>query len=94
MNSVKMVVERWISVSTKQMVGDAASMESPVNMRTAALKKKKVPIRKIPVSLAPLPNIKAVRSKKVARDNVGYKPGGSHVKMYTQKLYREDQRSR
>jgi hypothetical protein len=33
-NSMKMVVDRWLLVPTKQMVGDPASMESPVNMRT------------------------------------------------------------
>jgi hypothetical protein len=85
-NSMKIVVERWLSVSTEQMVGDPASMETLVNMRTlrksyTVQKKKKVPISKIPVISVPLPNVKAVRSKIGCRDNVGYKHGGSHVKL-------------
>jgi hypothetical protein len=34
MHSMKMVVERLLSVPTEQMVGDPASMESPIKMRT------------------------------------------------------------
>jgi hypothetical protein len=73
------------------MVGDPASIESPVEMRTprksytvafnAAAEEKKFPGR-----LVPLPNVKIMRSKIGSRDKVGYKPGGSHVKMHTQKL--------
>jgi hypothetical protein len=91
------VVDRWLSVPTEQMVGDPASMESPVEMttprisytvasNTAAEKKKKVPISKIHGCLVPLPNVKAVTSKIGSQDNMGYQPGGSHVKIHTQKL--------
>jgi hypothetical protein len=61
-------------VPTQQMVGNPASMEShaktrtsrksyTVTFNTAAEKKKKVLISKIPVCLVPRPNVKAVRSK-------------------------------
>jgi hypothetical protein len=115
-NSMKQMVERLLSVSTEEMVGNPASMESPVNMRTptesytiasnAAAKKTKLSISKIPVSLMPLPNSKEIRSKIGSRDDVGYKAGGSHVKMDAQnldssrmqavhaKLYGKDKRSR
>jgi hypothetical protein len=33
-NSLKMVVERWLSVPTEQMLGYPASMESPLKMKT------------------------------------------------------------
>jgi hypothetical protein len=98
-HSMKMVVGRRLSVSAEQMVGDPASVESPVKMRTprksdtvasnaAAEEEKKAPISKIPMRLAPLPNFKAARSKIGSQDNADYKPGGSHVKMHTQKLLR------
>jgi hypothetical protein len=97
MHSMKMMVWRWLSVVTERMVGDPAPVESPVKMRTprksytvasnaAAEKKKKVTVSKIPVRLVPLQNVKAVTSKRGSRDNVSYKPGGSHVKMHIQKL--------
>jgi hypothetical protein len=96
MHSMMMVVKRWLLVPTEQMAGNPASMESPVKMstqmksntvasNTAAEKNKKVLISKIPVYLAPLPNVKAVRSKIGSQDDMGYKSGGSHVKMHTQK---------
>jgi hypothetical protein len=71
------------------MVGDPASMEFPIKMRTprksytvasnaAAEKKKKVLIiGKIPVRLVPLPNVKAVTSKIGSRNNAGYKLVGA-----------------
>jgi hypothetical protein len=82
MNSMKMVVEKWLLVPMEQIVDDPASMEYPAKMRTprksyivasntAAEKKKKVPISKIPVSFVPLRNVKAVRSKIGSQDNVG-----------------------
>lgn len=96
MHSMK-AVERWHSVPTEQMVGDPASMESPVKMttprksyivasNTAAEKKKKVPIIKIHVCLVPLPNVKAVTSNIGSCDNVCYQPSGSGVKIHIQKL--------
>jgi predicted nucleotidyltransferase len=44
---------------------------------SAAAKKKKILISKIPVCLVPLPNVKAVTSKIESRDSMGYKLVGA-----------------